>query len=65
MNQFIESGWEFGRNADAAAKASDKDAALGGEILVDTVTIYQITERGLVLQATVKGRKYWKDNALN
>jgi hypothetical protein len=61
MNQFIESGWELGGHADAAAKASDKVAALGGKILLDTVTIYQITESGLALQATVKGTKYWKD----
>ena len=65
LNQFIESGWEFGGHADAAAKASDKGAAVGGEILVDKVTIYQLTESGLALQATVKGAKYWKDDALN
>jgi hypothetical protein len=49
----------------AAAKASDKGAAVGGEILVANVTIYQLTESGLALQATVKGSKYWKDDALN
>jgi hypothetical protein len=31
MSRFIESGWEFGGRADAAAKASDKGAAVGGE----------------------------------
>ena len=65
MNKFIESGWEFGGHADAAAKASDKGAAVGGEILLDNITIYQITESGLALQATIKGTKYWKDEALN
>ena len=65
MNRFIESGWEFGGHADAAAKASDKGAAVGGEVLVDNITIYQITESGLALQATVKGTKYWKDGTLN
>ena len=65
MNRFIESGWEFGGHADAAAKASDKGAAVGGEVLVDNITIYQLTESGLALQATVKGTKYWKDEALN
>ncbi len=65
MNQFIESGWEFGGHADAAAKASDKGAAVGGEILADNITIYQLTESGLALQATVKGTKYWKDESLN
>jgi len=65
MNKFIESGWEFGGHADAAAKASDKGASVGGEILLDNITIYQLTESGLALQATIKGTKYWKDDALN
>jgi len=65
MNQFINSGWEFGAHADAAAKASDKGAAVGGELLADNITIYQLTESGLALQATVKGTKYWKDDSLN
>lgn len=65
MNNFINSGWEFGAHADAAAKASDKGGAVGGEILVDNITIYQLTEAGLALQATIKGTKYWKDDALN
>jgi lipid-binding SYLF domain-containing protein len=65
MNKFIESGWEFGGHADAAAKASDKGGAVGGEILLDNITIYQLTESGLALQATIKGTKYWKDEALN
>ena len=65
MNHFINSGWEFGGHADAAAKASDKGAAVGGEVLLGNITIYQLTESGLALQATVKGTKYWKDDALN
>ena len=65
MNNFIDSGWEFGAHADAAAKAGDKGGAVGGEILLDGVTVYQMTESGLALQATVKGTKYWKDTQLN
>lgn len=65
MNRFIRSGWEFGGHADAAAKASDKGAAVGGEVLLDGITIYQLTKSGLALQATVKGTKYWKDKDLN
>ncbi|MEJ2366289.1 MAG: hypothetical protein P8017_16755 [Deltaproteobacteria bacterium] len=65
MNHFINSGWEFGGHADAAAKASDKGGAVGGEVLLDHITIYQLTESGLALQATVKGTKYWKDQELN
>ena len=65
MERFIASGWEFGAHADAAAKAGEKGAAVGGEVLLDGITVYQLTESGLALQATVKGTKYWKDSALN
>ena len=65
LQQFIDSGWEFGAHADAAAKANEKGGAIGGEILLDGVTVYQMTESGLALQATVKGTRYWKDTELN
>jgi lipid-binding SYLF domain-containing protein len=65
MNKFINSGWEFGAQADAAAKASDKGAAVGAEVVIDGITIYQLTESGLALQATVKGTKFWKNDKLN
>jgi len=50
---------------DAAAKTSDKGAAIGGEIVIDGITIYQLTEAGLALQATIKGTKFWKNDKLN
>jgi lipid-binding SYLF domain-containing protein len=65
MDRFIKSGWEFGGQADAAAIASDKGAAVAGEAVVDGITIYQLTKSGLALQATVKGTKYWQDADLN
>jgi lipid-binding SYLF domain-containing protein len=65
LEAFIDNGWEFGGHVDAAAKAGDKGAAVGGEALLNGVTIYQITESGLALQATLKGTKYWKDSDLN
>jgi lipid-binding SYLF domain-containing protein len=65
LNRFVEQGWAFGAQADAAAKAGDKGAAAGGEVTVDNITIYQLTKSGLALQATVKGTKYWKDEDLN
>lgn len=65
LQRFINSGWEFGGHADAAAKTSDRGSAVGGETLIDHIIIYQITKSGLVLQASVKGTKYWKDEELN
>ena len=65
FEQFVNSGWEFGAHADAAAKAGDKGGAVGGEVAIGGMTIYQITEAGLALQATVKGTKFYKDDELN
>ena len=65
LSQFVEDGWAFGVNADAAAKASEKGAAVGGEATFDNITVYQLTESGLALQATVKGTKFWQDGELN
>jgi lipid-binding SYLF domain-containing protein len=69
MNKFIESGWQFGGEADAAAKAGDKGGAASKEAAVDTganlFEIYQMTDTGVALQATVAGTKYWKDKDLN
>ena len=65
MNRFINNGWQFGGYADAAAKASDKGSAVGGEIVIDNITVYQLTESGLALQAIIKGAKFLKNDELN
>ena len=66
LSHFINKGWEFGGQADAAAKSGEKGAAAGGEIYIEkNILIYQITEAGVALQATVGGTKYWKDKELN
>lgn len=65
MQRFIKHGWAFGAQADAAAKAGDKGGAVGAEASVDDITIYQFTEAGLALQATIKGTKFWVDDSLN
>jgi len=66
LDTFVDKGWEFGAHADAAAKAGDKGGAVGtaGDI-TSGMEIYQVTEAGLALQATVSAAKYWKDNELN
>lgn len=66
LENFVEYGWEVGGHADATAKAGDKGGAanVAGDIS-SNVEIYQITESGLALQATVSAAKYWKDKELN
>ena len=99
MQQFVESGWQFGGKADAAAKYKDAGVSAEqtakanvdfkeGTVAAGTSTdaragtekkdtsnvtaspggpmeIYQFTESGVSLQATVAGTKYWKDSKLN
>jgi len=65
LNRFVNEGWEFGAQADAAAKAGEKGGAVQGEVVINDISIYQLTESGLALQATVQGTRYWKDDALN
>ncbi|MFC0118404.1 YSC84-related protein [Pseudoalteromonas xiamenensis] len=65
MKRFIEHGWAFGGNADAAAKHEDKGAAVAAEAVVDDVTVYSLTDTGLALQAVLKGTKFWVDKELN
>ena len=66
MNDFIEKGWDFSGQADAAAKSGKKGAegSTAGTI-INGVSVYQMTETGLALQATLQGTKYWKDSKLN
>lgn len=64
--EFINKGWEANAQADAAAKAGDKGKAFGGAVTVAPgIRLYQMTETGLALQATIQGTKYWKDDELN
>ncbi|MSU23680.1 MAG: hypothetical protein EXS32_07645 [Opitutus sp.] len=66
LEAFVEKGWDFSGQADAAAKSDDKGAALAGAVAVlPGVEVYQITKNGLALQATLQGTKYWKDKDLN
>jgi lipid-binding SYLF domain-containing protein len=64
--QFVNSGWEADAQADAAAKSGKKGGAFAGATTVAPgVELYQLTENGLALQATIQGTKYYKDDDLN
>jgi len=66
FDNFIENGWDFGGSADAAAQAGDVGEERGAASSVDRqVSIYQFTQNGLALQATLNGTKYWRDKKLN
>jgi len=65
IDRFMEYGLGVGAQADAAAVASDQGGAVAGELQLDNITVYQLTQTGLALQATIKGTKYWRDTELN
>ena len=66
LDKFVESGWDVGAHADAAAKAGESGGEVSGEGDIRSgVDVYSMTESGLALQATIAGTKYWKDDKLN
>lgn len=65
MKRFLKHGWTFGGRAEAVAKTGSRGFASGSEGVTGNVTIYEITESGLVIQATLKGSKHWQSKSLN
>jgi lipid-binding SYLF domain-containing protein len=66
LSRFIDSGWELGGQATAAAKLSNQGGAFAGAMSVSPgIWLYQLTDDGLALELTVKGTKYYKAGALN
>ena len=66
FNNFVNSGWQFGGQATAAAKTKNTGGAMSGAASVsDGVWMYQMTDKGLAAEITAKSTKYYKDNDLN
>ncbi|CAK0765879.1 hypothetical protein CCP4SC76_4440002 [Gammaproteobacteria bacterium] len=65
LERFVQEGWLFGGQADAAAKLGDRGAAEGAMQTREDIKIYQITENGLTLQVSLQGSKFWPDETLN
>ena len=66
VDSFVNSGWEFGGQATAAAKMGEEGGAFAGAMSVSPgVWMYQLTDDGLAVELTGKGTKYYKDDDLN
>jgi len=66
FTRFVNSGWEIGGQASAAAKVGDTGGSIQGAVpIAPGIWLYQLTEAGLALELTAKGTKYYKDNDLN
>ena len=66
FNSFVNSGWEFGGQTTAAATTGEKGGAMTGAASVSPgVYMYQLTDKGVAVEITAKGTKYYKDDDLN
>ena len=66
LGHFLDSGWAGEAQTDAAAKTKSSGAAYSGAVeAAPGMWVYQITKKGLALQLTLQGTKYYKDDDLN
>jgi len=66
LNEFVNSGWEFGANAMAAAQGGGQGGSAAGAVTVSPgVTMYQLTQEGAIAGVSITGAKYYKDDTLN
>jgi lipid-binding SYLF domain-containing protein len=66
FKEFVDTGVEIGAQYTAAAKHAQEGGALAGAITIRPgVWLYQLTEKGLALDLTIKGTKYYRDSDLN
>lgn len=65
-HNFIEQGWDFSGQADAAAKSSSRgNEGSVAATAIPNVTVYQLTDTGVALQVGLQGTKYWPNAKLN
>lgn len=66
VDEFVNSGWEFGGQASATAELNEEGGGLAGAMSVSPgVWMYQLTDDGIALELTGKGTKYYVDDDLN
>ena len=65
FDDFVAEGWDFSGEVEASAKTSDKGGTAGGADSFGNVSVYQFTEKGLALEATLSGTRYWQNDKLN
>ena len=63
LKEFTTDGWQFGGQVTAAAKDDVSGGAYQGAFSVSPgVWMYEITDKGLALEITLKGAKYSKND---
>ena len=60
FESFIREGWDFSGQADATLKSGDDGDSIATVRSVDDgVIIYELTEKGIALEASISGVKFW------
>jgi lipid-binding SYLF domain-containing protein len=62
LESFIDKGWLADAGATASAGTEAAEAKTGFK---NGLALYQLTEKGLMLNADIAGTKYWKHDKLN
>jgi len=66
FNSFVNTGWEVGADAMAAAKSKTEGGALAGAVTASKgVKMYQLDEEGLIVGVSITAAKCYKDKELN
>jgi lipid-binding SYLF domain-containing protein len=66
MEQFVNSGWEFGGGGTAQAGVAGSQVGAGsGENLIADASYYTLTKNGLEAGGALAGTMFWKDKELN
>ncbi|SMD12606.1 YSC84-related protein [Sporomusa malonica] len=64
--RFVDQGWSFGGQATLAATDGVNGGAFQGAVSIwPGAWLYQLTDKGLALEITGQGTRYYKDNDLN
>lgn len=62
LERFVKGGWDATASAEAAA---GKAGSAVGSSFFDHVAVFHLTEKGLMANAEISGRKFWQFNRLN
>lgn len=66
LNEFTNTGWEFGTRAGAAAKDKTQGGAADiGYTVGPGIHLFQMTEEGAIIGISLTGAKYWRNDDLN
>ena len=64
--RFIDQGWTFGGQATVVASDGVNGGGFQGAVCIwPGAWLYQLTDKGLALELTGQGTRYYKDNELN